>query len=91
MKFTLLCAFADPASLEVLYVAAGNTYAGYWIDWVICSKHMDWECKKMVRLYLTHMAATTSFNNNFVAGLAAEKYFTVKLQLVGCKKDITNA
>ena len=35
------------------------------------------------------MAAATSFDNTFVAGLAAEKYFAVKLQLVGWKK-ITN-
>ena len=34
------------------------------------------------------MAAATSFDNTFVSGLAAEKYFAVKLHLGGCKKYI---
>ena len=32
------------------------------------------------------MAVAMSFDNSFVEGLAAEKYFAVKLHLVGCKK-----
>ena len=44
---------------------------------------MDWDCKKLVQLQLTLMATDTSFDNTFVAGLAAEKYFAVNLQLVG--------
>ena len=44
----------------------------------------------MVQLELTLMDAVTSFDNTFVAGLAAEKYFTVNSQLVGCKIYITN-
>ena len=35
------------------------------------------------------MDAETRLDNIFVAGLAAETYFAVKLQLVGCK-DIYN-
>ena len=46
---------------------------------------MDWDRKKIVQLHLTLMAVATIFDNNFVAGLAAEKYFAVNLQLVGCK------
>ena len=44
----------------------------------------------MLQLQLTLMAASTSFNNTFVAGLAAETYFAFNLQLVGYKKYITN-
>ena len=46
--------------------------------------------KILVQLYLTLMAAATSFGNTFVAGLATEKYIPVKLQLVGWKIYITN-
>ena len=46
--------------------------------------------KKKVQLQLTLMAAATIFDNTFIAGLAAEKYFAVNLQLLGCKKYITN-
>ena len=45
--------------------------------------------KNLVHLQLTLISAATSFNNTFVAGLATEKYFAVKLQLVGWK-NITN-
>ena len=41
--------------------------------------------KILVDIQLTLMAAATIFNNSFVAGLAAETYFAVKLQLLGCK------
>ena len=40
----------------------------------------------MVHLKLTLMDAVTSFDNNFVAGLAAETYFPVNFQLLGCRK-----
>ena len=36
------------------------------------------------------MAAATSSENTCVAGMAAEKYVVDKLQLIGCKKYITN-
>ena len=35
------------------------------------------------------MDAATSFDNNFVAGMAAEKYFEVKFQLVCYKHTHT--
>ena len=44
----------------------------------------------MVQLQLALISASTSFGNTLVAGLAAGKYFAVNLQLVGCKKYITN-
>ena len=31
------------------------------------------------------MAETISFNNTIIAGLDAEKYFAVNLELIGCK------
>ena len=40
---------------------------------------------KMVQLKLTLMASATSFDNIFVPGLDAEKYFAVNLELIGCK------
>ena len=46
--------------------------------------------QKMVHLQLTLMAASTSSENTCVSGMAAEKYVAVKLQLIGCKKYITN-
>ena len=33
----------------------------------------------------TLMTASTGFYNTFVAGLDAEKYFAVNLELIGCK------
>ena len=41
--------------------------------------------KKLVQLHLKLIAASTSFDNTLVTVMAAEKYFAVKLQLVGCK------
>ena len=32
---------------KVLDVAAGNSYSRASRYWVICSKHMDWDCKKI--------------------------------------------
>ena len=43
---------------------------------------MYWYCKKLVHLQLTLMDSATTSDNTFVTGLAAEKYFAVKLQLV---------
>ena len=45
---------------------------------------MDWYCTKLVHPQLTLMAAATSSDNNAVAGLAAETYVAVNMQLVGC-------
>ena len=44
----------------------------------------------MIHLQLTLIAAATSFDNTFDAGLAEEKYFAINLQLLGCKEYITN-
>ena len=35
---------------------------------------MDWDYEKIVQLQLTLVAAVTSFNNTYVAVLAAEKH-----------------
>ena len=39
----------------------------------------------LVQLQLTLMSSATGFDNTFVAGMVTEKYFSVKLQLVGFK------
>ena len=41
-------------------------------------------------MQLTLLAASTIFDNTFLVGFAAEKYFVVNLQLVSCKIHITN-
>ena len=45
---------------------------------------------KQLKLQLTLMPATTCLYNTSVAGMAVEKYFAVKLQLVVCKINIIN-
>ena len=43
-----------------------------------------------LNLQLTLMPVDTWLDNTFVPGMDVEKYFVVKLQLVGCKINITN-
>ena len=44
----------------------------------------------MLKLQLTLKPAATCLYNTFIAGMAKEKYFAVKLQLVGCNINIRN-
>ena len=45
---------------------------------------------KKLKLQLTLMPVDTWLDNTSVPGMDVEKYFAVKLQLVGCKINITN-
>ena len=46
--------------------------------------------KQLFKMHLTLMSEATCIDYTFVSGMAAEKYFLVKLELVGLKINTTN-
>ena len=46
--------------------------------------------KTLLKLQITLMPTATCLDNIFVSGMDTGKYFAVKLQLLGCKINMTN-
>ena len=74
----------------MLVVVSGSTYTEDLQYLVIFIKYLYRDCEKIGAAEANTLAAAISFGDTFVSGLAVETYFAVKLQLVGCKRNITN-